>query len=428
MSRPSLRLSQRAQRAGGQPIAELMHRALAQPELISLAAGFVDQATLPTAEVAEAFAELWRDPPTARAALQYGSTGGSPRLREQLLDRLEASDGDSPGYRRPGLERLIVTTGSNQLLYLLVDTLCEPGDVVVCPAPTYFVFLGILRQLGVRAVGVATDAGGLIPEALADVLRHLAAAGELPRVKALYLGTYFDNPTGISLAPDRRAEVLSVLERWASDPFVPVIEDIAYRQLRYAGADQPTLWAHDASGARVILTDTFSKCLAPGLRLGYAVLPPELAGPVHDQKGNIDFGSPHLSQQLLSTLLDRGTLGPHVERLRLAYRAKRDAMLAAAERHLAGIPDLHWVRPTGGLYVWLTLPPGLQAGLGGPLFDRALQAGVLYVPGEYAYPVDGATPVVRHTIRLSYGVQSPERIALGMEKLGHAIRQALNEL
>ncbi len=423
MTATSLRLSRRAERAGGQPIGELMHQALAKPELISLAAGFVDQASLPVEETMAAFQSLWKDAFEARAALQYGSTAGSPHFRQQLLARLSASDSGVAGFVQRSLDQVVVTAGSNQLLYLLTDTLCEPDDIILCAAPTYFVFLGMLQQLGVRAQGVAADGGGLVPDSLDGALAQLAAEGLLAKVKALYLCSYFDNPTGISLAPERRVAVLETLRKWSTQGRIHLIEDIAYRQLRFAGDDWPTVWAHDTSGETVILADTFSKCFAPGLRLGYAVLPRDLVGPIHDQKSNIDFGAPNLAQHLVSRVLDAGLLEPHVEQLREAYRAKRDAMLDACHRYLGSLPGVEWVHPAGGLYVWLTLPESMDTSLRGRLFPAALAAGVLYVPGGCCFPPTTAGPAGNHTIRLSYGVQSPERIALGIEKLAQAVRQ-----
>ena len=146
--------------------------------------------------------------------------------------------------------------------------------------------------------------------------------------------------------------------------------------------------------------------------------------PLLDQKSNVDFGSPNLTQHLMSEVLSQGLLEPHLEKVRDGYRAKRDAMIAGAEKYLSNIPGVHWTRPTGGLYVWLQLPAELAAGNTGPLFDQAMQEGVLYVPGEYFYPNEGQ-PVAKNTIRLSFGVQPCERIDEGMAALARAIERCL---
>jgi 2-aminoadipate transaminase len=173
----------------------------------------------------------------------------------------------------------------------------------------------------------------------------------------------------------------------------------------------------------VIYTHTFSKSFSPGMRVGWGILPPSLVEPICEQKGNLDFGSPHFNQHVMATVLDERLFEPHLERLRSAYRAKRDAMLSALDEHLASLPGVRWARPDGGLYVWLELPADVATGPGGPLFDRALEAGVIYVPGEYCYASEGV-PIARNTIRLSFGVQPPERIREGIAALARAVRAA----
>ncbi|MEX2118050.1 MAG: PLP-dependent aminotransferase family protein [Pirellulales bacterium] len=415
-------ISQRAHRASGQPISRLMHQALAHPDLISLAAGFVDQQTLPLEPTRKALDRLWSDPAGARAALQYGTTQGYPPLREALLADLRKADGG--GQPDVSVDQVVVTAGSNQLLHLLADTLLDPGDIVLCTAPSYFVYLGMLRSLGVRSVGVVSDEKGMVPEALEDSLRAIEAAGELARVKAIYLVSYFDNPRGVTLAAERRGPVVEIAKRWSMAGKIYVIDDAAYRELRYEGPDLPSLLAHDAERDTVILAQTFSKCYSPGIRLGYGVLPRQLVQPVLDQKGNADFGSPNFNQHLVAALLEQNLLAPHVEQLRSNYRSKLAAMLEAAEQFLSPLPGVRWLRPAGGLYVWLELPPELPAGPGGGLVERALAEGVLYVPGEYCYPEEGAA-IEANTIRLSFGVQSRERIRLGIEALARAIRNCL---
>ena len=414
------RLSKRAKLAGGQPISELMTQALAQPDLISLAAGFVDSDSLPVEAVREAMDALLSDPQQAKAALQYGSTPGSPQLREALLERLRADDGDPACEAELSIVQVLVGAGSNQLLHLVIETLLDPQDIVLCAAPSYFVFLGMLANLDLRSVGVATDEDGMIPEALEQELARCEAAGDLPRVKAIYVCSYFDNPSGTTLSAERRGQIVEIARRWSKKTKIYIIEDAAYRQLRYSGPDVPSMRAFDEAGDTVILADTFSKSFSPGVRVGWVVLPRHLVGPVADQKGNIDFGSPNLNQCLMATVLRRGLYDPQIGRFRENYRSKRDAMLQAVDEHLAGIEGAGWHRPAGGLYVWLRLPEEIDAGPSGPLVEAALAAGVLYVPGEYCYPSEGA-PREKNTIRLSFGVQPCEKIRHGIEALARAI-------
>lgn len=407
----------RARWCGGQPIGQLMACALENPNLISLAVGLVDSETLPTEAAHEALQALWENPQAARAALQYGTTPGHPPLRQWLARRTAEFDRGGPPI---ALDQVVITAGSNQLLHLVSESLLDPGDIVLCAAPTYFVYLGLLLGLGARAVGVASDALGLIPEALDETLTRFQAAGELPRVKAVYLVPYFDNPAGTTMPVERRAAVVEIVKRWSQRQKIHVISDEAYRELRYEGEDLPSPRVWDEEADTVIVAGTFSKSFSPGLRVGWGILPRQLIGPVNEQKGNVDFGSPNFNQYVMTQVLERGLWPPHLERLRSGYRQKLAAALAAAEEYLTPLPGVQWFRPQGGLYLWVHLPPGLDAGMAGPLFAAALRHGVLYVPGEYSYPGAGQ-PVCRNTLRLSFGVQSCAKIREGVEMLARAI-------
>lgn len=418
------RLSQRARWAGGQPISYLMQRALENPELISLAAGFVDQEALPVDATRTAIEAVLADPRRARAALQYGSTPGYPVLRELIVEQHAKADGRSAAEMDISADDVVLTAGSNQMLHTLADTLFDPGDIVLCAAPTYFVYLGVLRNLGVRAIGVASDDEGLIPEAADEALRKIERAGELHRVRAIYVVSYFDNPSTATLSLERRPQVVELARRWSRSGKIYVIEDAAYRELRYDGSDLPSLRAFDPDGQTVLLTHTFSKSFSPGLRVGWGILPEAVRGPVCEQKGNFDFGSPHFSQHVMAAVLELGLFEPQLARLRTAYREKRAAMLGALDEFMAHIPGVRWRRPEGGLYVWLHVPPQISTGPDGPLFERALAEGVLYVPGEYGFAPEGEA-VGKHTMRLSFGVQRPERIARGIAGLARALESCL---
>jgi 2-aminoadipate transaminase len=415
----SCRLSRRAASTASQPISALMHLALSRPELISLAAGFTDQQTLPVDETRTAVAALLADTARARSALQYGTNSGDLALRSAVLSRFAAADGSRIG-RPPTVDQVVLTAGSNQLLHLVCESLLDPGDVVLCAAPTYFVFLGLLAGLSARSVGVAIDEEGLIPEALDEALRRAQSAGQLERIKAIYATSYYDNPSTITLSRARRAAIVEIAKRWSSQHRIYVIDDAAYRELRYAGPDLPSLRSFDEQGDTVVVAETFSKSFSPGIRVGWGILPPALVGPVCSQKANIDFGSPHFNQHLMAAVFEQGLFDSHVELVRASYREKLSAMLAAMDEFLRPIGGTHWSVPSGGLYVWLHLPPGMDTGPHGALMQHALDEGVLYVPGEYCYPAEGEA---RRTdrIRLSFGVQTSENIRRGIEALGRAI-------
>jgi 2-aminoadipate transaminase len=424
MQKPS-GLSRRAYWAGAEPIASvLMAKTLARPDLVSLAAGFVDSETLPVEATRLAAEAILSDPQKARMSLQYGSTIGYPPLRRAVLDRMLQTDGCTAEGLNVSVEQVLIMPGSNQLLFLLSDVLMDPGDIVICGAPSYFVYLGTLANLGVRAVGVETDDQGIIPQAVDEELLRRKAAGDLDRVKAIYVTSYYDNPSGITLPLQRRTELVELAKRWSRESKIYIIEDVANRELRYYGDEIPSLRCIDSEGDTVIQAGTFSKSFSPGIRVGWGVLPGALIEPVLAVKGNVDFGSPNFNQLLMSAVFELGMYDDHVRKMRQNYREKLDAVLKAADEYLDPIDGLKWVRPTGGLYVWLQLPEHIDAGIKGPLFDKAVDEGVLYVPGEYCYPNERVA-VQKNTIRLSFGIQSGASLRRGIESLARAIRQVM---
>jgi 2-aminoadipate transaminase len=419
----AVRLSRLAQGTVEAPISYLMREALAHPELISLAAGFVDQASLPVENTLKAVEDLLSDPARGREALQYSSTMGDSSLREMLLCRL--AEADQTTHVKRSVEQVIVTAGSNELLYHLGLSLLDRGDIVLCAAPSYFVYLGALRGIGARAVGLAVDEQGVIPEAFEAALEKICSAGLADRLKAIYLTTYFDNPSSITTSADRRAQIVKIARRFSHNQHkIYIIEDAAYRDLRYYAEDIPSLFSLDEDGDIAIYTSSFSKSYSPGLRVGWGVLPAELAGPLSNQQGNVNFGAPHFSQQVILSVLRLGLFEKHLDQVRENYRAKLEVMLAAAETYLGDLPNVQWLPAKGGLYVWMKLA-GIDTGADGPLFSRALARGVLYVPGCHCYPPEGE-PIHTDRIRLSFGVQPIERIERGMQLLAEAVREVLS--
>lgn len=421
--RPSPRFSQWRWWASRQAIGYLMQQAVENRDVISLAAGLVDPATLPIEETRTALEGLLADHSRARDALQYGTTAGSERLRGLLLDHLARLEGCPLSQLEIGFDRLVLTTGSQQFLSLVSEVLLDPDDICLVAAPTYFVFLGVLEGLGARAVSVSADEHGMQMDPLEAELARLEADGDLDRVKLIYLVSYYENPSGASLSADRRQRVVDIAHRWSKRHRIYVLEDAAYRELRYDGPHLHSVWSHDREN--VILAQTFSKSFSPGLRVGFGVCPQELLGPVCDRKGNEDFGSANFNQHLLAAVMEQGLYGKHVEHLRQSYRAKRDCMLRAADEHFAGIPGVSWVRAHGGLYVWMSLPATVDTGFESDLFARAVRnEHVMYVPGELFFAGEPAQRARNH-MRLSFGVQSLEGIELGMQRLAAAVRHVL---
>jgi 2-aminoadipate transaminase len=424
-SQPSIQLSQRSHRAKDQAISFLMQQAVENRDVISLAAGLVDEASLPVSECRAALSGLFSDEARARQALQYGTTAGADVLREQLRLHLARLEHCAPDELKIEANQLVLTTGSQQLLALVADALFDPGDICLVAAPTYFVFLGVLNGVGARTIPIATDEHGINTQALDAELARLAAAGELPRVKLIYVVSYYENPSGVSLSTERRREVVAITRKWSRDHRLFVLDDAAYRELRYDGEERPSVWSFDEARDTVVLAQTFSKSFSPGVRVGMGVLPKSLVGPVCDLKGNDDFGSANLNQHLLATVLSSGQYEFHVSEVRAAYRLKRDAMLAALDREFSGdpgIPGVSWLRPEGGLYVWLSLPERIETGFSSTLFHLAAKTHrVMYVPGELCYPSDSAA-VRKNQMRLSFGVQDAAGITEGIRRLAAAVR------
>ena len=424
---PDLSLSAASRRTTEPPISDLMQRALSNPALISLAAGFVDHATLPVDAASRAAAEVLADEIEGKRALQYGTTRGDLRLRTLLVRQLEREEGVAPGAFDAALPRTVVTTGSQQLLYLLAEALLDPGDIVLVEAPTYFVFLGILETRAAVAVGVEVDEGGLRLDALESTLQRLEAEGRLDRVKLIYTITEHSNPTGLSLAADRRRPLVDLARRWSKQHRILILEDAAYRGLTYdGGPEPPSVWSFDDEGKTVILARTFSKTFSPGLKTGYGVLPEDLVGPILHLKGNHDFGSSNFNQRMLEHVLLDGAFDRQVVQLRDAYRRKRDVFLEALEGHLGALDGAaSWTHPRGGLFVWLTLPEGIDTGRDGPLFRRCVEEGVIYVPGELAHPREPGPRPTRHA-RLSFGVPSEAGLVEGVRRLAAALADCLD--
>ncbi|MDR3632432.1 MAG: PLP-dependent aminotransferase family protein [Isosphaeraceae bacterium] len=423
---PSPQLSEAAVRTSPAAISSMMQMALANPGLISLAAGFVDQGSLPAEAARRAMEAVLADPVEGRRALQYGTTIGDLGLRTRLIEQLERNERVPAGSFRGAVGRTVVTTGSQQLLYLITEALLDPGDIVLVEAPTYFVFLGVLETRGARAIGVETDEGGLRLDALEATLRDLKARGLLSRVKLLYTISEHSNPTGVSLAEERRGPLVELIKRWSGEQKILILEDAAYRGLTYSGAEPPSVWRHDPAGDTVILARTFSKTFSPGLKTGYGILPETLLEPVLRLKGNHDFGSGHFAQQVLERILVDGTYERHVQELIAVYRRKRDVMLGALEEHLGAWDGaVSWTCPKGGLFLWLSVPEGLDTGPEGPLFARCLEEGVIYVPGALAYAAEPG-PFPRNHARICFGVPSEEELNEGARRLAAALAECFD--
>ncbi|WP_435018990.1 PLP-dependent aminotransferase family protein [Tundrisphaera sp. TA3] len=404
----------------------MMQTALANPGLISLAAGFVDHQSLPVEAAARVADGLFADPDSGRKALQYGTTQGDPGLRHEIVAHLERGEGVEPGAFAAIAPRVVVTNGSQQLLYLVTEMLIDPGDIVLVESPTYFVFLGVLQTRGARVIGVGIDEGGMKLDALEATLAAIEAEGQLHRVKFIYTVCEHANPSGISLAEDRRGPMVDVVRRWSRHAPIYILEDAAYRGLNYEGAEPKSIWRHDPEGETVIYARTFSKTFSPGMKLGYGVLPAPLVAPLLDLKGNHDFGTSNVNQQVMRRILADGSYDRHLAGLIAMYREKRDIFLAAMDEHFALLEgEVTWTRPKGGLFVWLTAPEGVDLSMKGPVMHRCVEQGVLYIPGAFAFP-DEPVPAATNHARLCFGVPSEADLVEGVRRLAASLSGCLH--
>ncbi len=419
-------LSAAAKRTHPASITRLMQTALDNPGIVSLAAGFVDQGSLPVEIVSKAAADLLGDPVEGRRSLQYGTTIGDLRLRARLIEYLEESDSLPEGSREEAISRTVVTTGSAQLIYLVCEALLDPGDIVLVESPTYFVFLGPIETRGARAIRIPIDTGGLRLDRLEATLALLESNGELDHVKMIYTIPDFANPTGISLAADRRQPLLDLARRWSKKQRILILEDAAYRGLSFGGPEPPSLWSLDREADTVILARTFSKTLSPGLKIGCGVLPQGFIDPIITLKGNHDFGSANLNQRLIERILADGSYARHVAKLKVLYRKKLEVFLGALDEHLGALEfDVQWTRPEGGLFVWMTVPEDLDTSFDGPLFSQCVREGVLYVPGDHAFAREPGT-IPKNHLRLSFGVPTELELNEGVRRLAAALSVCLH--
>ncbi len=378
-------------------LASLMTQALTRPGLLSLAAGFTDNAALPTEIVREAVAHL----PADGNALQYGSNPGRPALREILAKRLARQDGAaSPTL---SADRYLLTSGSQQALYLAAQALCDEGDIVLVEAPTYFVVFDVFYGLGLRVIEMPMTAAGQVdPEGVAALLKKLEAQGELPRVKLAYFITYYSNPTALSMELSVKRALGKVFAENA--PRVVALEDTAYRDLYFtAPHPAPSLAAlPEWEGLSYAVMGSFSKCFSPGLRLGWiASNLPEMTGAMLRIKAEQDFGSGNLSQWIAEYAFASGAFEGFVATLRTHYAAKARRMSQAfAENGLRKL-GWSWEEPEGGLLLWLAAPENLDAGLESDFCRAALAENVLYVPGAIAYVDPHKAP--KNRVRIAFG-------------------------
>ena len=373
-----------------------------QPEMISFAGGLPAPECFPTEELTAAAERVLVERPVV--ALQYGPTEGYKPLREFLTSHVARLGISVP------VEQLLITSGSQQALDLLGKLMIDPGALVAVEEPTYMGALQAWRPYQPRFATLPMDEEGLV----VDALERLLQGGERPRF--LYLVSSFQNPTGVTLSPERRHRLLEV----ATEYHLPIVEDDPYGELYYNSARPQPLAALDVelSGAlrHVAYLSTFSKLLAPGLRVGWVAAPEELVSKLVQAKQGLDLHTGSLTQAMAYEACRDGLLDRHVPTIRSTYHTRRDTMLEALELHMP--KDVKWTRPKGGMFIWLTLPTHIDTTL---LLQTSLDQKVVFVPGAAFHANGGGT----NTLRLNFSHSTPERITQGVTRLGRAIEALL---
>ncbi|MEJ5992616.1 PLP-dependent aminotransferase family protein [Ramlibacter sp. PS3R-8] len=383
-------LARRAARMNPSVIREIL-KVTERPGIISFAGGLPSPLTFPVDAFAAACRKVLAD--DGPGALQYSASEGYGPLREAVAAWL-------PWPVDPA--QVLITTGSQQGLDLVAKVLVDADSEVLVETPTYLGALQAFAPMEPQVVGVASDAEGID---LSDLRRRRGSA------RFLYVLPNFQNPTGRTMSEPRRQALVNTVRELA----LPVVEDNPYGDLWFDAPPPTPLAARNPEGT--IYLGSFSKVLAPGLRLGYLVAPAALTPKLLQAKQAADLHSPSFNQRLVSEVLRDGFLDRHVPTIRALYRSQRDAMLAALQREMQGL-DVSWNAPDGGMFLWARLPAGLDAAA---LLPHAVERGVAFVPGAAFYA--GAADT--RTLRLSFVTATPQQIDTGMAALAAAIRFAL---
>ena len=394
------RFAQRTGRMKSSAIRELL-KLTEQPDVISFAGGLPAPDVFPIQQFREACDRVLRD--MGPVALQYGTTEGYLPLREMIARQT----------MRYGIQvsadNILITSGSQQALDLIGKIFINPGDRVIVEEPTYLGALQAWNMYGAEYVTVPSDENGLIVEALEPALRT--------GPKFMYVLPNFQNPTGVTIPYERRARLVELADRYG----VPIIEDDPYGQLRFEGHHIPPIIVLDEKlhpnsshyDGNVIYMSTFSKTLAPGVRLAWVVAPPEVISKMVIAKQGADLNTAVLNQTVAYEVARGGFIEQHVQHIIEVYRERRDTMLDSLEEHMpAGVK---WTHPQGGLFLWVTTPESINTV---ELFKEAVEQKVAYVPGVSFYPNGGGY----NTMRLNFSYANCEKINEGIARLARVIR------
>jgi len=360
--------------------------------IYSFAGGYPSAETFPLEEIRQTMSEVIDK--YAGKAFQYGATQGVPELREAVAERCGVP-----------VERVQITSSSQQGIDVCTRVLVDPGDVILTSSPSYLGALQSFRSYRADIRGVAHDADTDAFRAEYErVIAQVEAEGK--KIKFLYMIPDFQNPSGESLTLQERRMLVSLAQK---HDFL-IVEDSPYRELRYEGEPIPTMYSLDPD--RVIHLGSFSKIFAPGFRLGWAIAHPDILDKIYVCKQSLDLCPPIFDQYVAAEFLKSGRLDANLKKSIELYRSKRDLLLSQLEEHMP--EGITWTHPEGGLFLFLTMPEGFDAVR---FYDRALDAGVAYVAGEFFHP-DGSG---KNTMRMNFSFMSPQKIKEGVELLARLL-------
>jgi 2-aminoadipate transaminase len=398
------RYAQRTQRMMGSAIRELL-KFTESPDVISFAGGLPAPDVFPIKEFKEACIRVLEE--NGPQSLQYGTTDGYVPLRE-MIARHSARYGIDVTA-----DNILITSGSQQALDLIGKIFINRGDRILVESPTYLGALQAWNAYGAEYIAIPSDENGMITDELDKALR----CGP----KFIYVLPNFQNPTGVTMSLDRRKKLVELADRYG----VPIIEDDPYGQLRFEGEHLPAVEVLDsriraANGwysGNVIYLSTFSKLLAPGLRLAWVIAPPEVITKLVQAKQGADLHTSTFNQMVAYEVAHKGFLDKHVITIRQVYQERRNVMLDALTEHM---PEcVRWTRPQGGLFLWATLPENLDTS---ELLIEAVKEKVAFVPGGSFHPCGGG----KNTMRLNFSYSKPELINEGIARLGKVIKQFIH--
>ena len=370
------------------------------PGLISFAGGFPSPRTFPRETLSRLYSNVIAN--EGDAVLQYGASEGDPQLKEELLKWED--------YKLPH-EQILISAGATNAIYYMTQALVEPGDVIICEAPSFLGSLVAFDAVGADLRVVSMDREGLDLARLQELVEELNQAGK--KIKFIYTIPDFHNPSGITMSYQRRKDLIE----YALAMQIPILEDNPYSRLRFTGKELPTLFriAHDEFNNTELVTEivSFSKILGPGMRLAYAKGSPKLIERMCSWQQKVNIGPDNISQRVAAKFLAEGHMEPHLEKIREFYAPYLDAMLVAMSRYLPGY--VQYTRPEGGIFTWIWLPEDMSADV---LFERAKAEKISFIPGSKFYPVGQEK---FNCLRLNFSFATPEQIDSGIKSLGQLI-------